>query len=284
MAASLTVGSRKRLSPRILIAEVRIRGKAITAYGQVTRDCGRRCPDAEIRRRHGEHGRAHKGDGRVARQRDHGRPGRRGVRGRHRRNGYRVRKLVTSFGTINLRIPKLRAGRYFPEDLIERYLRVDRAVIAAVSEMLTMPSSNRGISWSKLFVWPSPFFRIHRSRQLKILGDGRFPSFRRNGSYTNIRHAIRARSTGWSPRWPKAQLPRPPRRTSRPTAVEHHAHRGRRDARHRHLPLTAQRGQDAHRHKVADARHEAHRADDPHRRHRAGEHLAGHEQDHGLAG
>ena len=48
--------------------------------------------------------------------------------------------------------------------------------------------------------------------------------------------------------------------------VEHHAHRGRRDARHGHLPLAAQRGQDAHRHKVADARHEAHRADDPHRR------------------
>ena len=40
-------------------------------------------------------------------------------------------------GIINLRIPKLRAGSYFPEDLIERYSRVDRAVIAAVSEMVT---------------------------------------------------------------------------------------------------------------------------------------------------
>lgn len=48
-AASLAVESRKRLSPRILIAEVRIRRKAITAYGQDTRDCGRRRPDAEIR-------------------------------------------------------------------------------------------------------------------------------------------------------------------------------------------------------------------------------------------
>lgn len=47
--------------------------------------------------------------------------------------------------------------------------------------------------------------------------------------------------------------------------VERHAHRVRRDARHCHLPLAAQRGQDAHRHEVADARHEAHRADDPHR-------------------
>lgn len=47
--------------------------------------------------------------------------------------------------------------------------------------------------------------------------------------------------------------------------IEHHAHRGCRDARHGHLPLAAQRGQDAHRHKIADARHETHRADDPHR-------------------
>lgn len=55
----------------------------------------------------------------------------------NQRNGYRERRLTTSVGTINLRIPKLRAGSYFPEDLIERYSRVDRAVIAAVSEMVT---------------------------------------------------------------------------------------------------------------------------------------------------
>lgn len=55
----------------------------------------------------------------------------------NRRNGYRERKLATGVGTINLRIPKLRAGSYFPEDLIERCSRVDRAVIAAVPEMVT---------------------------------------------------------------------------------------------------------------------------------------------------
>lgn len=60
-------------------------------------------------------------------------------------NGYRERKLVTSVGTINLRIPKLRAGSYFPEDLIERYSRVDRAVIAAVSEMVTNGVSTRKV-------------------------------------------------------------------------------------------------------------------------------------------
>ena len=55
----------------------------------------------------------------------------------NQRNGYRERRLTTSVGTINLRIPKLRAGSYFPEGLIERCSRVGRAVIAAVSEMAT---------------------------------------------------------------------------------------------------------------------------------------------------
>lgn len=48
----------------------------------------------------------------------------------NQRNGYRDRALVTSVGVINLRIPKLRRGSYFPEDLLVRYSRVDRAVIA----------------------------------------------------------------------------------------------------------------------------------------------------------
>ena len=63
----------------------------------------------------------------------------------NQRNGYRERKLTTSVGTINLRIPKLRRGSYFPEDLLVRYSRVDRAVIAAVSEMVTSGVSTRKV-------------------------------------------------------------------------------------------------------------------------------------------
>lgn len=63
----------------------------------------------------------------------------------NRRNGYRERSLVTSVGVINLRIPKLRHGSYFPEDLLVRYSRVDRAVIAAISEMVTLGVSTRKI-------------------------------------------------------------------------------------------------------------------------------------------
>ena len=63
----------------------------------------------------------------------------------NQRNGYRERTLVTSVGTINLRIPELRRGSCFPEDLLVRYSRVDRAVIAAISEMVTDGISTRKV-------------------------------------------------------------------------------------------------------------------------------------------
>lgn len=44
------------------------------------------------------------------------------------RNGYRERGLATPVGDIVLRIPRLRAGTHFPEGLIERRSRADRAV------------------------------------------------------------------------------------------------------------------------------------------------------------
>ncbi len=51
------------------------------------------------------------------------------------RNGYRERGLKTCVGELALRVPKLRGGSFFPEDVIERYQRVDRALAAAVAEM-----------------------------------------------------------------------------------------------------------------------------------------------------
>lgn len=51
------------------------------------------------------------------------------------RNGYRERGLVTPAGKITPRIPKLRCGTYFPDGILERYSRVDKAVAAAVAEM-----------------------------------------------------------------------------------------------------------------------------------------------------
>jgi transposase-like protein len=37
--------------------------------------------------------------------------------------------------------PKLGTGSFFPDDVIERYQRVDRALVAAVDEMYAMGTS-----------------------------------------------------------------------------------------------------------------------------------------------
>ncbi len=48
--------------------------------------------------------------------------------------GYRSRRLDTTVGTLDLRIPKPGSGSYFPTDLPGRYSRTDRALAAAVAE------------------------------------------------------------------------------------------------------------------------------------------------------
>lgn len=61
------------------------------------------------------------------------------------RNGYRERKLKTCVGELTLRVPKLRSGSFFPEDVIERHRRVDRALAAAVAEMYAAGTSTRKV-------------------------------------------------------------------------------------------------------------------------------------------
>ena len=61
------------------------------------------------------------------------------------RNGYRERTLTTCVGTLTLRVPKLRSGSFFPDDVLERYQRVDRAIVAAVAEMYATGTSTRKV-------------------------------------------------------------------------------------------------------------------------------------------
>lgn len=61
------------------------------------------------------------------------------------RNGFRERGLETQVGAITLRIPKLREGTCFPEGIVERRGRVDRAVICAASEMFAPSVSTRKV-------------------------------------------------------------------------------------------------------------------------------------------
>ncbi len=63
----------------------------------------------------------------------------------NRRNGYRERVLVTPVGEITMRVPKLREGSYFPDEIVRPYSRVDRAVIATVREVYVRGMSTRKI-------------------------------------------------------------------------------------------------------------------------------------------
>jgi hypothetical protein len=51
----------------------------------------------------------------------------------NRRNGYRAREFDTRAGTIELAIPKLRQGTYFPEWLLEHRKRAERALTSVVA-------------------------------------------------------------------------------------------------------------------------------------------------------
>ncbi len=52
----------------------------------------------------------------------------------NQRNGYRERRWDTRVGTIDLAIPKLRKGTYFPEWLLSPRRRSERALVQVVTE------------------------------------------------------------------------------------------------------------------------------------------------------
>ena len=79
------------------------------------------------------------------------------------RNGYRPRSLKTAVGDVELEIPKLRHGTYYPEGMLARWSRVDTSVAAIVQEMYVCGVSTRKVERvaSKLAY---PRCRARRSR------------------------------------------------------------------------------------------------------------------------
>jgi putative transposase len=61
------------------------------------------------------------------------------------RNGYRERTWDTRVGTIDLGIPKLRSGSYFPDWLLEPRRRSERALVAVVAECYLRGVSTRRV-------------------------------------------------------------------------------------------------------------------------------------------
>jgi len=63
----------------------------------------------------------------------------------NRRNGYRERRWDTRAGTIDLAIPKLRKGSYFPDWLLEPRRRAERALMQVVTECYVRGVSTRRV-------------------------------------------------------------------------------------------------------------------------------------------
>ncbi len=63
------------------------------------------------------------------------------------RNGYRTREFDTRAGTLDVTIPKLRSGSYFPDWLLERRRRAEAALttVVATCYLLGVSGSSR---WS----------------------------------------------------------------------------------------------------------------------------------------
>ncbi len=59
------------------------------------------------------------------------------------RNGYRHRDFDTRVGTIDVAIPKLRSGSYFPDWLLERRKRAERALTSVVATCYLLGVSTR---------------------------------------------------------------------------------------------------------------------------------------------
>jgi len=63
----------------------------------------------------------------------------------NQRNGYRQRPFDTRAGTIDLLVPKLRSGSYFPDWLVEPRRRAERALVQVVAECYVKGVSTRRV-------------------------------------------------------------------------------------------------------------------------------------------
>lgn len=64
----------------------------------------------------------------------------------NQRNGYRTRQLDTRVGSIDIAIPKLRSGSFFPDWLLERRSRAERALTTVIATCYLKDVSTRRVN------------------------------------------------------------------------------------------------------------------------------------------
>lgn len=93
------------------------------------------------------------------------------------RNGYRPRAWDTRAGTIELAIPKLRAGSYFPEWLLERRSRAEQALVSVVATCYLLGVSTRRVEKLAATLGVTQLSKSQVSEMAKTL-DARVAEFR----------------------------------------------------------------------------------------------------------
>ncbi len=104
------------------------------------------------------------------------------------RNGYRTRPWDTRVGSIDLQIPKLRQGSYFPAWLLEPRRRAEKALTAVVAEAYALGVSTRKVEDLVQALGIEKLSKSQVSQLAKEL-DGVVKSFRERplvGSYTYL--------------------------------------------------------------------------------------------------
>ena len=134
----------------------------------------------------------------------------------NQRNGSRDRLLTTKAGDVELRIPKLRRGSFFPS-ILERRRRIDRALFAVVMEAYVHGVSTRkvddlvaalgaaaGISKSEVSRICAGLDAEMAAFRSRPLGHVEFPYVFADATYLNGRVGgqVVSRAGWWPPGWP----------------------------------------------------------------------------------
>lgn len=122
------------------------------------------------------------------------------------RNGYRARQLHTRVGTLQLRVPRDREGRFCPE-IFERYQRSEKALVLCLQEMYLQGVSTRKVRQITEQLCGTAFSKDQVSACAKQLDEqleswrqrplaGEYPYLMVDAKYEHVREAGQVHSSG----------------------------------------------------------------------------------------